>query len=168
MALSDSSVQKTEVGTGDGNDTVEVNVGAANGHSVGEVSVTTGDGDDSVTVINRDKASVDSSLRQGSVTVDLGTGVNEATVSTDVAGVVPTVTINGEDGNNHVHITGTLNEDKGEDERISGTADNLTLEGDKGALNLILDQIASLTDDLVNKKNRDAGRCGREDGILCL
>ena len=151
--VNDTATGKVTVDTGDDNDAVELNVGAEDGYSAGEIDINTGDGDDAVAVINRDRHSTPvSENKKGKVSVDLGTGLNDMTVSTDVAGVAPSVTINGADGNDHLHITGTLDENKDEDERITGTLDSMKLEGDNGALTLALTNIESLTDDLKNKR----------------
>ena len=131
---------------GEGNDSVELDV-----QSAGQgITVTTGDGDDAVALTD----SGDAAAAAGSVTVDTGKGINSVEVNLALAKAVDQLTVQSGEGNDHLHITGTLQDISGNSTNAEGKLEDFTLtEKDGSKLNFILpDSIESLTDDLENKR----------------
>ena len=132
--------------TGEGGDTVDVDAQAGTGN----IEVDAGSGDDAVNVVNSGKAVTASPKAQ--ISVDLGSGLDEANVNLNLADAVRKVIVKGGDDSDRLHITGTLNADKSQSERITGTEANMTLQGATNALNLVSEGIETYTDDLKNKR----------------
>ena len=141
VKLTDASRSKdVSVSTGDGSDTVDVDI------RQGSAKIDTGDGDDEVALRNGGAQAMTPS---GTVEVTLGNGGDAVTVDMSVSNAVKRVLVHGGEGGDRVHLTGTL---KSGDDAASGTEDNLTLQGENNALNIVSDGVETVTDDLANKR----------------
>ena len=134
------------VNTGAGGDTVNINaVNKSDLSGPNIINVNTGDGNDSVNV----KGS--GSYQFGTINIVTPAGMNTVTIDTSVAGAAAKVNLTGGDSVDALHLTGSLNSSVDADKRITGTANNLTLETGK-KLNIVSTAFDRLTDTLANKK----------------
>ena len=144
--LKDESAGAVQVDTGAGSDKVAINAGAG----MGTVTVDTGDGDDAVSVANKGDAKVENPL--GTVSVSLGAGNDETTLDMSLSEVVKQVSVAGGEGNDRMILTGALNNETKEDERITGKLENLQLAGSGHTLNVTSKEMEDYTDTLANKR----------------
>ncbi|MBR3018477.1 MAG: hypothetical protein IKH57_15605 [Clostridia bacterium] len=146
----DAKMGGVNVKTGAGDDSVEVDAHTAGN---GGITVDVGAGDDTVTLANQEKAEgVITPL--GKINVYLGEGFNEASLDMAVSNAATELSVDGSEGSDHLHITGTLNKDTAEDDRAKyNEAGDMVLVGpDAKALTVKLAGIESVTDELVNKR----------------
>ena len=160
---------KAEIKTGEDDDTVILRQGA------GDVSVYTNEGDDTVAVTDlggegslrvRTQEGYDSVSVKGreegasasdpgtkeQIDVDLGEGMDEAVVDLSAATAAEKVVIKGGADSDRLHITGELDANVPEEERASGTEENMVLRGTSGTLGLTTSDVENFTDDLKNKR----------------
>ena len=146
----------TAIITGEGADQVEIDTqfGANN------INVETGEGDDRVSVKKSDD--LYSGAPTGVMSIDLGDGASRLDVDLSVGKDFATIdtSANKEDGS-RLHLTGTLNSDTdavAEDKRIewaSETKDSIIVHpADGAALTIKVEDFASLTDALENKRTK--------------
>ncbi len=148
VKISSESEGAAKVETGEGGDTVTVTALAGTGN----VDVATGSGDDTVNIAGGEEEQTSAGTRSGQITVELGEGMDDANVNINVADAVEKVIVKGGEDSDHLHITGKLDEEAEEDQRITGTEQNLTLQGENNALNLVSEDVEAYTDDLDNKR----------------
>ena len=133
------------VDSGDDND--KVNVDARGG----DTKVFTRAGDDEVTVLAKSTTVNYENAPLGTVDVDLGEGMDEATVNLSVADAVRKVAIKGGDDSDHLHLTGTLSSTAG-DARATGTEADMNLVASNGkTLNITTEDVENVTDSLSSK-----------------
>ncbi len=143
--VDNSATGTVNVSTGAGKDTVELDVRTA-GQGI---TIATGEDNDTVTVFNQGK----DTAPMGSVDVDLGAGINDMSVDIAVSDAVKKVTVNGKEGNDHLHLTGTLHADTEDEKRAYGSETDMHLVGPNAhELQITAEDIESLTDDLQNKR----------------
>ncbi|MBR2526896.1 MAG: hypothetical protein IKE58_00245 [Blautia sp.] len=164
-----SGAGKSTVDMGAGNDSVEATVASFKGvtisggegddkvsldvqYGAGEITVNGDAGDDTVKAASTDSSSVGNPSSK--LIVNLGDGVDRLDVDLSLANEIAKVQVDGGNGSDRVHFTGTLNSDKDEASRItkSGT-DGIVFQANGGhALTYTGTATEFLTDALANKK----------------
>ena len=149
-----ASAGKTEIDTAAGADTVtlDVRTGAA------DITVQTGSGGDQVTIGNTDEKAASNPTAK--VNVQMGEGMDMASVDMSAADSAAVITIEGGADGDRVHFTGTLKapDDKLPDAEkaayspISGDASSLKLTGENQTLTVNMTDVETLTDRLDNKR----------------
>ena len=140
------------VDTGDDDDTISVtDLGGT-----GTLDIKAGRGDDSVSLKGQDDSagSISADARREEIQMDLGDGMDEAAVDLSVAAFVKKIAVKDAGGRDRLYLTGELDTAVNENERITGTAANMTLKGTQGELIITSADIESFTDDLMNKRTK--------------
>ena len=160
ISITQSNLATVTVETGADDDTVSVMLDAeatTAGSSTDNTltaDISTGTGDDTVMVAGKTTgAGVQNNTK---VNINLGSGMDQATIDMTAAIASKEININGSDDNDRLHLTGDLDGTKDPDSRITGTAEDLNFAASGGkSLNVTSKGIETITDDLQNKREEE-------------
>ena len=157
-----------DIQTGRGDDTIGlrgISRGEGRTEKASIASVNAGKGNDTVTVAGQgDEEAV---RDRGYIEIDLGDGMNETHVDLSIANIAKSVYVTGGADSDRLHVTGELDADKSEDDRIENSSTDSYRFWTTGnnSLRISTEDVEILTDNLANKRKETIDLTGQAGEI---